>query len=158
MYLLTSERGLQHLILHLWCYPFSFNIFRPVREQWLQACSARESEPGVKGGGGLGQEPCPMVPKQEEQSRSGGWPGQPMALIARQGCGDGLGLKPSWEDKSAGERSARLGTGSPTVQLRQGPWARAEAKRSSRAGGKPPTRLLLALCHTALSQWLHPRL
>lgn len=51
MYLLTSERGLQHLILHLWCYPFSFNIFRPVREQWLQACSARESEPGVEGGG-----------------------------------------------------------------------------------------------------------
>lgn len=157
MYLLTSERGHQHLILHLWCYLFSFNIFSPVREQWLQACSQGKVRPEQRAGA-LRQEPCPMVPKQEEQSRSGGWPGQPMALITRQGCGDGLGLKPSWEDKSAGERSARLGTGSPTVQLRQGPWARAEAKSSSWAGEKPPTRLLLALCHTALSQRLHPRL
>lgn len=53
MYLLSRERGLliQHLILCLRCYLFSFNVVMAVREQWLRRCSAKESEPGAKGRG-----------------------------------------------------------------------------------------------------------
>lgn len=54
-----------------------------------------------------------------------------MVLIARQVGGDGLGLKPSQEGKSAGEHSTRPGKGVPTIQIRQGPCARIELKSSS---------------------------
>lgn len=42
-----------------------------------------------------------------------------MAPVARIVCGDGLDPKPSWKGKSAGELSERLGTGIPTMQLRE---------------------------------------
>lgn len=86
----------------------------------------------------LGQGPGPVVLKQVEQSRSGdGNQGQPMALIATQVHGDETGPRPSQAAKSAGLHGTILSTGTPTVQLRQGPWTRPESKCSSRAQGRP---------------------
>lgn len=102
-----------------------------------------------------------MVPKQEEQSRSGGLSGQSMTLISRPGCGDRLGLKRRWECKVAGGRSTRPGTRIPECcadkDCGQGLWARTLAKSTSQAGKRSPARHLLDLSHTALSQRLHPR-
>lgn len=89
-----------------------FDIFRPVRVQWLLGCSARNIEPVLKVET-LAQEPYPLLPKQEEQSRSRGISGQQMTLISRPSSGDRLGLKPFWEGKAAGGHSTRPGTGIP---------------------------------------------
>lgn len=73
-----------------------------------------------------------MVLKKVEQRRSGDRnQEQSMALIARQIHGEEIGPRPSQAGKSAGQHGTRQGTGTLTIQFRQGPWARTELKCSS---------------------------
>lgn len=86
----------------------------PVREQWPCGCSARDGEPGA-----MRKDPQTRAPSHCTQTR-GAEQVQSVtrATNARIVCGDGLDPKPSWEGKSAGELSERLGTGIPTMQLK----------------------------------------